>query len=302
LLAGCGGTTVPAVVSPGGAARALPSGAHGRSLLYVSNGQDVLIYTYPRAKRIGSLSGFAGAYGLCTDAAQDIFVPFIYDNGGVYEFPHGGQSPIAFLGFSYGWAHGCSVDPKTGSLAVIGGPEFGEEGTYVTVYHHKAKRGWRLGRTYPMPNAIGEYCAYDDASNLFCDGKTSSGTFVLDELPSGASAFSSLSVDQTIDAPGGIQWDGAHLAIGDSNASPSTIYQFDIEGSAARKTGATPLDGSNDAQQFWIQGKTVIAPDPKRYCGSSDGCIGLYAYPAGGSAVATIPQRSATGAAVSLRP
>lgn len=96
-----------------------------------------------------------------------------------------------------------------------------------------------------------------------------------------------------------MQWDGKHLAIGDTGASPSVIYQFDVSGNSATKVGAATVMGSMMVEQFWIQGGKVIAPDPKRSCGGSRvGCIAIYPYPAGGSAVKAIALASAFGAAV----
>jgi len=81
------------------------------------------------------------------------------------------------------------------------------------------------------------------------------------------------------------------------------IYQFDVSGSIATESGSTKLGGSTMVEQFWIQRGSVIAPDPKRSCGGSQaGCIAIYRYPAGGSAVKTIELPAAFGATVSLAP
>lgn len=273
----------------------------GENLLYVSNGQVVFVYTYWRGKMVGTLSGFAGARGLCANAAGDIFVPFIYGFSATYEFAHGGQSPIALLGFNYSYSHACSVDPKTGALAVIGGPDSGRGATYVTIYRPRDTHRWRLGKSYEVASlSRGAFCGYDASSDLFCDGTSSSGAFVLAELPANGSAFTTITVKQSIAGAGQVQWDGKHLAIGDTGVSPSIIYQFDVSGSSAKKVGSTTLAGSTTVEQFWIQNGLVIAPDVKAACGQSEaGCIFYYRYPAGGSAAKTIRLRGAYGATVS---
>jgi hypothetical protein len=147
------------------------------------------------------------------------------------------------------------------------------------------------------------FCGYDNHGDLFVDGKDSNGAFVLAELSKGSQTFTTISVSQSIESPGQVQWDGKHLAIGDTGVVPSVIYQFDVSGSSATKVGATTLNDSMMVEQFWIQGGKVIAPDPKRSCGGSRiGCIAIYPYPAGGAAVKTIALASAFGAAVSLLP
>lgn len=88
LLIGCGGSppvgtngialepaSQPPVVAP-----AVPD-AKGRDLLYVSNGNSayigkVFVYTYPKARKIGTLPIVDSARGLCLDKAGDVFVTF----------------------------------------------------------------------------------------------------------------------------------------------------------------------------------------------------------------------------------
>lgn len=307
MLAGCGGphaqsvvpATAPALVSW------MASRGVGRNLLYVSNGASnigvVLVYTYPGGKPVGSLASFEGAQGLCADQAGDIFVPFFGLFGGVYEFAHGGASPIASLSNQYGYEIGCSSSPTTGKLAVIGG----YNAAYVTIYTYKAKGGgWKTGKSYADPAlSHASFCGYDNQGDFFVDGTTSSGGFALTELPTGGNAFTTVTLSQSIKAAGGVQWDGSHLAIGDTGVSPSVIYQFDVSGSNGTKVGSTTLGGSETVEQFWIQGGRLIAPDSARSCGQSQkGCVVLYRYPAGGSPITRIALAGAFGATVSLAP
>jgi hypothetical protein len=316
LLAACGGSQPP-VGAPGAVPQTSAIATHadrgkswiaqeakGRDLLYVSNGNSgysgkVFVYTYPSGKKIGTLAIMDGARGLCVDKAGDVFVTFNAFEGGTYEFAHGGQSPIAYLGYYYGSgdANACSIDPATGALAVIGS----YESAFVTVYHYKPRRGWRIGRSYQVSGmANGSFCGYDDKGNLFCDGTTSSGEFALAELPSASKTFENIAVNKSIKAPGQVQWDGAHLAIGDTGVSPSIIYQFNVSGSTATEVGSTTLKGSSAVQQFWIQGGRIVVSDEKRSCRQSEeGCVAFYKYPAGGSAIKTLPLPGAFGATVS---
>ena len=61
-----------------------------------------------------------------------------------------------------------------------------------------------------------------------------------------------------------------------------TIYQFAINGEKGTKVGSTPLNGSVGVTQFWIEQANVIGPE----LFTND--VGIWAYPAGGSAKKTI--------------
>ncbi len=135
LLAGCdalqspigsSGAVLPLRAVASGPAlnqKALPE-PKGRNLFYASSDGDgpMSVYRFPGSRFVGVLSGPSGPRGLCADRAGDIFVPFIYIPGGVYEYAHGGGTPIAELGLLYSWPNGCSISPKTGALAVVAGP------------------------------------------------------------------------------------------------------------------------------------------------------------------------------------
>jgi hypothetical protein len=302
MLAGCGGPQ-PSIDAPGAALPSAPVGTAdaGRNLLYVSTLGDepVYVYTYPGAKAIGILPGPIGPRGMCVDRSSDIFTPFIYIPGGIYEFAHGGGTPIAYLGFPYDGENGCSIDPTTGDLAVVAGPSFFPA---LVTYRYKGPHRWGFAKSYALPSiSHSAFCGYDSHGNLFVDGTDSNGGFVLAELSKGGKSFAVISVSQNVKAPGQVQCDGKHLAIGDTGVSPSVIYQFDVSGSIATESGSTKLGGSTMVEQFWIQRGGVIAPDPKRSCGGSQaGCIAIYRYPAGGSAVKTIELPAAFGATVSL--
>jgi hypothetical protein len=278
--------------------------AKSRDLLYVSTGADqpISVYTFPGARFVGLLTGPLGPRGLCANLAGDVFVPFVYIPGGVYEYAHRGGTPIAQLGLLFDWPNGCSVDPTTNALAVVAGPQL--ERAAVAIYRYSRKRGWRLARGYSIPSmGSTAFCGYDDKGNLFVDGETGGGTFALAELPKGGKAFVTINVTQSFFAPGQVQWDGKHLAIGDTGVSPSVVYQFDVNGSSATAVGSTTLNDSMKVEQFWIQGGRLVAPDIKASCGQSQaGCIYFYKYPAGGAPTKTIQFPDAFGATVSLVP
>ena len=253
---------VPSVTVPGGSAARgrswiLPS-AKKSDLLYVSDllAQVVDIYTYGKGyELVGELTGFFNPEGLCVDKTGNVYVTNDTSRG-VYqitEYAHGSTSPIRTINDPDGRANGCSVDPTTGNLAVADfwGPS--EVIGNVAVY----PKASGTPTSYSNPNIFYDYyCAYDDKGNLFVDGETEGSVFGLGKLSKGGSTLNFVNIDETIYLPGGVQWDGKYLAVGDQVAVKhnftSTIYQFSINGSEATTVNTMVLTGSSQVAQFWI--------------------------------------------------
>jgi hypothetical protein len=293
-----------------GASWILPS-AKKSDLLYVSDllAQVVDIYTYGKGnKLVGELTGFFNPEGLCVDLKGNVYVTNDTSDG-VYqitEYAHGSTSPIRTINDPDGRANGCSIDPTTGNLAVADfwGPS--EVIGNVAVY----PKASGTPTSYSNTNIFYDYyCAYDDKGNLFVDGETEGSVFGLGELSKGGNTLNFVNIDETIYLPGGVQWDGKYLAVGDQVAVKhnftSTIYQFSISGSEATTVNTMILTGSNEVAQFWIPrihngakrryGDRLIAPN-------QDGKDTLfYDYPSGGYPIVTIPgETDPIGATLSL--
>jgi hypothetical protein len=286
ILAGCAGSPIGSPSTSVGATSSLPASglrawmapdAQSSDLLYISEqGNLVSVFSYPRGKPIGFLTGLNRPGGECVDKAGDVFIT--NTNGhDVLEYAHGGTTPIATLSDSNYYPYGCSIDPVTGNLAVsnLYTTEGGSGG--VSIYPGAAG----APTTYSNP-AIFYYffCGYDRRGNLFVDGQSASSAFAFAELRKGAKALKPLGLNQSIQYPAGVQWDGKHVAVGDRDAN--VIYEFTIGKSGGTKVGSTPLAGANQVNQFFIAGKTLIGPE----AGSAD--VGFWKYPAGGAAFKTI--------------
>ena len=77
--------------------------AKSDDLLYLSDrgnnsrlGSDVLVYSYPKAKLVGTLIGFASPAGMCTDGNGNVWISN-FDGGTIVEYVHGGTEPISTL-------------------------------------------------------------------------------------------------------------------------------------------------------------------------------------------------------------
>lgn len=284
ILGGCGSSAPPLNTSAWSSLSAVSSSAtpkQRRPLLYATSGDSqMLIYTYPRLKQVFDLSPGLQPETECSDQRGDVFVSTL---DGLIEYRHGGVSPVATIGIE---SEGCSVDPVTGDLAVT-------EYAYGVLIFRSTKLGWHVPakRTPPFQPTSS---AYDGHGNLFVDGSTS-GDLDLAELPKGTKTFTSIQVNRKIKAVGSIQWDGKHIAVTDTQASPPTIYRYSISGSAATLAGTTKLSGATRVAETWIFDGHVFGAVDYYNLG-----VGMWKYPGGGSPIKTIPIDPAGGVTVSI--
>jgi hypothetical protein len=308
LLAGCSGSQAP-IAAPGTvpASRAsatqaddgswmLPE-AKSQDLLYVSDLKNVLVFSYPGGRLVGKLTGFRYTHGMCVDRDGDVYITDATLSK-IFEYAHGSKTRLKALGGSLGPV-GCSVDPTTGNLAVT------EIAVAAVAVYSNARGTPTVYQNASLSEAY--WLGYDGDGNLFVDGRqfTNPPSFVFLELAKGSSTLTTVALDQRMGFPGGVQWDGKHVAVGTyTRSGEPVIYRFAISGDTGSKTGTTPLrNGPSDVMQFWIDGKTVVAPNVMLRDGKySDGAAYFYDYPAGGKAYKTITKdiRGATGAAISL--
>lgn len=296
ILAACGGSQPP-VAAPGAIPRTsaiatqadrgpswmLPeAGKH--ELLYVSNwtSSKVTVYTYPEGQLVGKLTGFAQPYGECIDNSGDVFITN-FNGSDIFEYRRGALRPKAIISDSGEHPAGCSVDPTTGNLAVNNSYTVTNEAGSISLYEHNPHHHWGTPTILSDSSFFYMYfCGFDATGNLFVDGYTSyGGSFILAVLPAGSGTFTNLSLNQTIEVPGGIMWDGQYMTLADSGLSPSVIYRFTVSGSTATVVGSTTLSGS-DIVQYWVNGSKIVGPQP------NTSSVGIWDYPAGGEAVRSV--------------
>jgi hypothetical protein len=307
MLAGCGGSQ-PSIAGPGAmpqtfasAARAdggkswmLPE-AKSKDLLYVGDIYDVTVYSYPQGKLEGRLNGFYEIGGECVDAKGDVFVVNTL-GGKIVEYAHGGKKPIQTLQATGYEPADCAIDPTTGNLAVtiFGGGSGGELAIYPNAKGTPA--------LYTDPDFLNYgYCGYDDSGNLFIDGDNQEDAIVFAELPKGSSSLINLTLDQTFNDTGAIQWDGKYLAVGNQNTS--NIYRFSISGSQGTEVGVTQLGGdAHWVHKFFILNHKVIAPNFYFIGSQFESNVLIFNYPSGGSPLQTISKgvKASETAVVSL--
>jgi hypothetical protein len=236
-----------------------------KDLLYVSNfyGSNVLVFTYPGGKQVGTLTGVADAEGECTSSTSkgDWWV-VASGAGEILEYAHGGTSPIATLSETAGEATACAVDSTTGNLAaaILGNGD-------VVIFADAKGMGTIVSTS--LTEVFSD--AYDSQGDLFVAGLNSGNAFALVKLRKGSSSFETVTLNETIEG-GGLQWSGRDLVIGNGNE----LVRFRIHGTAGTLEGVTMLSGGSDLTAFWIQKPYIVAAD----AGNQDAAI--WKYPAGG--------------------
>jgi hypothetical protein len=275
LLSSCGvgsptGSGVPRALGSDGYSRPsherswMKPGTSGQDLLYVtgySDGGFVDVYAYPQGEKVGSITGLIAPPGACVDAAGDVFVTDLAPgskSGVVYEYAHGGTTPIATLS-DPAVARGCAVDPRTGNLAVSGGID--DRGA-IAIY--TSAEG--TPNMYYGPKSLGFlYCVYDNQSKLYVtDYMNESGTEVygLARLLRGGRRIDQLSVDKPIRGfptlPPSALWDGKHVVVSSAGSRPEgkvSLYRLAFSGKNARVVGTTTL---NHGRRLYIVGQTWL--------------------------------------------
>jgi hypothetical protein len=311
LLAACGGSQPP-IGAPGatpqsraiatrterGGSWMLPQ-AKSADLLYVANGSDVIVFSYPAGKVIGTLKGFDANTGECVDAARDIYIgnykPVSFD-----EYAHGGTKRIGRLNLKGTGPGACAVDPTTGDVAVVGGSPS------VDIFE----------RGKPEPTVVkvrllvyAQSVAYDGKGNLFVDGlKTfSKGQLVLAMLPKGGDHFLEVTVDHPFNSESTLQWNGddllaeAYVPAGHRKLKP-ILARYSVNGAKANRIGVLQLSTTYLVLQFLVQGKTLVISNwPK---GPQQREVLFDKYPHGGvpTMVLTKDLTNPRGVAVSLAP
>lgn len=282
LLAGCGGS--PPIGAPGampqrsaiaqhaprGKSWVLPE-AKAETLVYATagGGSTVEIFSYPKGKLVGVLTGFSVPASECSDEKGNVWI-VNSSSASFVEYAHGGNSPIATLYEPKSYIPiGCSVDPTSGDLAATN-----EVTGDIAVFHHASG----APVYYSNPDfPTNEFCSYDNTGNLFA-ASPSTGKII--ELPSGESELRVISIDQNIGV-GSLQWAGTYLAIVDRTPfkGPTVVDHVSIAGSQATVIGQTTLGDKgrqvNYTVQFWIHDGTIVGPGKKS--------LNYWRYPKGGS-------------------
>jgi hypothetical protein len=303
MLAACA-TVVPAdVARTDGSYWMDPAAKTASQLLYVSDQAtfDVYVYRFPSLKLAGKLHGFKGPQGECADASGNVWIADTQASR-VVEYAHGGEKAIARLADPIGYPAGCAVDPSSGDLAVTNLYDFSGSGSLLV---YKSAHG--TPKVYANSNVYYYYFdAYDRGGNLYVSGATANGGYVLAVLPYGSKSIATVKIDGgKLHFPGTVAWLGATLVLGDQRCKGrmvSCFYELSVSGRSAGITGTTPLRGSCDVVQAWVDTTRIAGGDDAEYCRGGRSAVEVWPYPVGGSPGSSVRgPRIPIGAAMSVR-
>ncbi|MFY9709172.1 MAG: hypothetical protein WAK88_03280 [Candidatus Cybelea sp.] len=284
MLAACGGSRPP-IGAQGAMPQTSPIAAHaerGKSwmlpgtssgdLLYATGGcEGACVLSYPDLKLVGGIAD--RGISICSDSQGNIFLP---RDTTVTEYAHGGTSPVATLTLPGNASSGCSVDPITNDLAVV-------FQTQVAIFQNE-----QGNPSVYLTHIDARYCTYDADGNLFVNGYggNSGAEYALAELASGASAFTTILVSNSVGNPGQLQWDGKFLAYQDLTKY-GKVSQLQIAGSSASIVGTISFKGvQHQVAQSWLYDGQIAFPYNIR--GQHVNVISTWRYPKGGKAANTI--------------
>jgi hypothetical protein len=231
----------------------LPDAGH-KWLLYVSDGNAgaIDVYDYTNLTKLyGQITGLSFPYGQCIDGSGNVYV---VDNGtaAIYEYAHAGTTPIATAQDKYGYPTGCSVNQKTGDVAVANFDSLASGAGGVVVFagglsgHQTNYAGPNLYRGFPP--------GYDPSGNLFVQATDQSGYANFEELPAGKKAFKILN-GLTVGFPGSVAWDGFYLAATDQNYQSNyttMIHRITVSGSKVTIVRSTDLTDTCYPYRNWM--------------------------------------------------
>jgi hypothetical protein len=294
LLAGCGGQQFAGGEIASSPSR-IDSTGPGHDLLYVTNANGVVnVYRYWQHTLAGVLTNFKQPEGECVDAAGNVYIAD-YGAKKVFEYAHGGSSPIKTIDTSPYAPYACAVNLANGDLAVANYFSYHQRGNIAIYRHAKGK-----AVIYNASFVLGfRSVAYDGKGNLLAtngNGFSSSSygsTFAY--LPKNAVkliympfCYNSSCGGYWITV-GGIQWDGKYWVFDASSA----LFRWTISNNKSQFVDAITLNGTylGELGPFWLYRASPKA-SPTQVVGSSSsgshGAVFYWKYPAGGNPIASV--------------
>ena len=256
---------------------------------------DVYMYTLPRLKLKGTVTGFDFPQGECNDSAGHVWVVSQGTSPKITKLSHTGKILGTPLADPTGYPAACAIDPTTGNLAVTNIGGFTSTAGDVLIY--AGAKGTPTVVSNPSTYSY-YYAGYDNSGNLFVDGTTQAGSFVLSECAAGCVGATMTTINisgGTIHFPGFVQWyaPGSYLAVGDQECDDilqSCVYAVSISSSSGTITGKTAIKNSEgkpvcDMGQGIINpvgGKNLLGGDYEYYCKGTNAEYN-WPFPAGGS-------------------
>jgi hypothetical protein len=256
--------------------------------LFVSEPDNgfVAVYDVPSMNLVTILQTFNRPQGECADNDGDVWVVDAGDKK-IDELDYAGKM-VAQLQDKSGTPYSCAWDATTGDLAVTNSPAKDDTGA-VLVYRHGAGSPMFI-RNLDLNSY--DFAGYNLAGDLYFDGATAGGKFVLSEVQAHKRYARTIAVyGVKIYSPGFVQWNSQSrvLDVGDQNCERSKttcIYEMRTVGGIARAVYETSLQtyrGSKvcDVIQAALYRGDVYGSDDE-HCGYAQNATYRWRYPRGG--------------------
>ncbi|MBV8066594.1 MAG: hypothetical protein JO113_01355 [Candidatus Eremiobacteraeota bacterium] len=226
---------------------------------------------------VGQLTGFAGLGGECVDAKQNVW---IVDSAKaqILEYRHGGSKPIATLYDSGYEPLACSIDPKSGALAVTNARTPRSRRSASVSIYSGASGSPSVYSVSEMAGVL--FLSYDASGNLFVDGygrKRWDRTFAYAELPAGATQFKNLRINGIPD-PGDMHPVGDEIALEGGRVNRGTVLIYQLAGDKIARLTKCEFANPGGPQTFAFAGRVVLI--------DIEPIIYTYRYPQGGAPIA----------------
>jgi len=281
-VTGCGASSEPqaAAIPQLSKSSISPAASSSGDLVYaITSNSVVSIYSYPEGKAVGSLTGFSGLTGICSDGNGNVWIIDVgssSETSTLYEYAHAGSQPIATLsGPQYPYV--CSVDRSSGNLAI------GDLNATVAVY---AGAGGSP-QYYSTLGLMGDVriITYDGSGDLyFRSEQDRKATGWLQDGGSNVMHFG-------IQRRGSYGWDGRYLAIRGLAKKPkaNALILYKVIGGGGAQAGQVRLsDCAGTFGTFSIRGSELAIP----CLGTNGYTLSYYNYPSGGNPITTLAVRT----------
>jgi hypothetical protein len=294
LLAGCGGwqggppnaATISAPQSGPASRSWVNPSASGGDLVYLAVYKEVLVYSYPGGKHVGTLTG-VNAVALCSDISGNVWVieSHSHNHSILLKYAHDGSKPIASLLLN-DHADACSVDPSSGNLAA------GTSNSNVAV--------WSNGEGSPTLYSTSAFfkevstISYDGSGDLYM--RSSSGRESGAWLPRDGMAVMQFHITNL----GSYGWDGRYFVIGPANGYTDKLTLYQLHGGNGKVAGEVSLKNCapNFGRSFSIAGSELAVS-----CGIDEtNSLNYYNYPKGGNPIKSIVPGETGSVAISVAP
>jgi hypothetical protein len=252
----------------------LPNAAKEQNLIYISNADNVGVYSYSNGGGIsfvGQLGAFATPKGLCTDKAGDVWITE-YNDRAIVEYAHGGSRGIHKFVHRTLHPYACAVDPTSGDLAVSYEHHDSEINEFAEVLVYPGARGSPKAYSSDTGLFLTYFLTYDNAGNLFLEASPcpvycydSGGPPGLFELTAGGSKLEPVSISQaTLSEPSALVWVNPSLLVGDNNLQGSGTpgaYKVVVRNSVGSVIGTVPFNQTQQTYGFTVRAGRIIVPD-----------------------------------------